>query len=135
MAPRRILLVEDDLDTAELFAGLLCDAGYDVERAADGVEALVQLEFRPAPDLILLDLWLPVVTGIEVIEHVLEEPALAAVPIVVVTAAPVPREVAAQVSAVVAKPFDLDRLLGTLEQALARPRVTGREEELPAAVR
>jgi DNA-binding response OmpR family regulator len=83
--PTRILIVEDDPDIAELVARYLDKAGFTTERAASGREALQTIAARP-PDLLVLDLMLPHVDGLEVCRLVRANPATAAIPIIMLTA-------------------------------------------------
>src|SRR5258707_12849742 len=84
MAPR-ILIVEDDPDIAELVARYLDKAGFTTERAATGRDALTSIAARP-PDLVVLDLMLPHVDGLEVCRAVRASEVTAALPIIMLTA-------------------------------------------------
>src|SRR5712691_11599413 len=81
----RILVVEDDQDIAELVARYLDKAGFVTERATSGREALKTIAARP-PDLMVLDLMLPHVDGLEVCRVVRGNEASAARPIIMLTA-------------------------------------------------
>src|SRR5437667_7056024 len=81
LMPTRILIVEDDPDIAELVARYLDKAGFITERAASGREALQTIAARP-PGLMVLDLMLPHVDGLEVCRHVRASEATAAIPII-----------------------------------------------------
>jgi two-component system alkaline phosphatase synthesis response regulator PhoP len=81
----RILVVEDDPDIAELVARYLDKAGYASERAASGREALAAITARP-PDLLVLDLMLPHVDGLEVCRVIRGNNAVAGLPIIMLTA-------------------------------------------------
>src|SRR5438034_3506548 len=81
----RVLIVEDDPDIAELVARYLDKAGFTTERAASGKEALSALDHKP-PDLIVLDLMLPQVDGLEVCRRVRANEKTAAIPIIMLTA-------------------------------------------------
>ena len=119
MTKHRLLLVEDDADTVETLAPLLEEGGYEVSSAPDGVAAFVRLRYEPVPDAMLLDLWLPVVNGAEVLEQIRGDPALARLPVVVITAAPISPIVTRLADVVIQKPFDLERLLQILATLLA----------------
>ncbi len=80
-----ILIVDDETGNRELLEAILTEAGYQVVEAATGAEALAQATAAP-PDLILLDLMLPGMSGFEVCERLKQEPTTGAVPIIVVTA-------------------------------------------------
>jgi CheY-like chemotaxis protein len=113
---RRVLVVDDDADTVEVLAELLEDAGYEVAVATDGIEALVALYWSPRPDAVLLDLWMPVVPGGDVLEQLRRDATFADVPVVLLTAAPVPDSLRCAANATLSKPFDLSTLLALLEQ-------------------
>jgi two-component system, chemotaxis family, chemotaxis protein CheY len=81
-----ILIVEDDVDVREALATFLAGEGYDVVEAGDGAEALERLRGSTVVRLILLDLMMPVMNGWEFRKRQLEDPALATIPVVVVTA-------------------------------------------------
>jgi DNA-binding response OmpR family regulator len=81
----RILIVEDDPDIAELVARYLERAGFQTERAANGREALQTVAAR-LPDLLVLDLMLPHVDGIEICRSLRANAATASLPIIMLTA-------------------------------------------------
>ena len=82
---KRVLVVDDDRDIRELLVELLASEGYEVASAPDGRRALAEARGR-RPDVILLDLMMPVMSGWEFREAQLRDPALADIPVVVVTA-------------------------------------------------
>ncbi len=81
----RILVVEDDPDIAELVALYLQKAGHATERAASGSDGLARVRAEP-PDLVILDLMLPGLSGLVVCEAMRADPAVAAIPIIMLTA-------------------------------------------------
>ena len=81
----RVLIVEDEPDIRELLAFHLEREGYQVTRSRTGAEALRQVRARP-PDLILLDLMLPELGGLDVCRRLRQDPRTASVPIVMLTA-------------------------------------------------
>jgi CheY-like chemotaxis protein len=82
----RILLVDDDLPSVDALRELLEYAGHDVLCAENGREALDCLREAGGIDLILLDLMMPVMDGYEFRSEQLEDPDLASIPVVVLTA-------------------------------------------------
>ena len=86
-ATARILLVEDEPVTAEVFARALQRAGHEVRVTSDGIRALHALRDH-APDIVVLDLGLPTVPGIEVLRR-LRESEHRSIPVIVVSGAPV----------------------------------------------
>src|SRR5882762_5598747 len=83
--PRTVLVVEDNELNMKLFRDLLQTRGYSVLQTGDGMEAL-KLARQHKPDLIIMDIQLPQVSGLEVTKWIKEEDALKAIPIVAVTA-------------------------------------------------
>jgi DNA-binding response OmpR family regulator len=81
----RVLLVEDEVDIRELIRYSLAQAGLDVEEASDGAEALDKLRAF-APDLVVLDLMLPGMPGLEVCQRLRSRAETAQLPIMVVSA-------------------------------------------------
>ena len=84
-AATRILVVEDDHDIAELLAHYLQRAGYLTEVLNSGSDVLPRVR-EQVPDLVLLDLMLPGLNGLEVCRAMRSEPTLAAIPIIMLTA-------------------------------------------------
>ena len=117
---RRILLVEDDPDIREDLAEILVDEGFQVATAAHGRAALDQMRRGPLPDLVLLDLMMPVMDGFQFRAAQLADPDLAAVPVVVLSgAADMLTQVhSIQARGVVRKPFRVDQVLGAIDRAL-----------------
>lgn len=113
---RRILVVEDDSDLRHLYSSWLSLAGFAVETAGDGIIALQLVEQDP-PDLLLLDLGLPLLRG----EHVANELAARAhtreIPVIIVTGEPV--SLAPAAACVLTKPVELERLVDTVRRCLA----------------
>ena len=107
--PRTILLIEDDATFASYLTLRLQAAGYRVETAPDGLRALFYLR-RQTADLILVDLALPSLDGIGLLEQLREERLAIDVPIIVLTgrfsARDVERAAALGVKDYIVKPFD-----------------------------
>jgi CheY-like chemotaxis protein len=108
---RCVLIVEDDDGAREALADCLELEGFSVASARNGKEALDYLHRAPLPKLILLDLFMPVMTGWEFRDAQKRDAAIAHIPVVVVTAfsAGVTRQIDAVL--VMHKPLDLDRLV------------------------
>jgi CheY-like chemotaxis protein len=117
-------MIEDDFDIRTTLADILIDEGYEVECAGDGAEALSVLHAGRRPSLIILDLWMPRMGGLEFRAAQLAEAELADIPVVVVTAGGVaPRETAALgLAYVLRKPIDVDVLLRVVRRLSAQPR-------------
>lgn len=84
-APPRVLIVEDNRQNLELVEYLLEEAGMEVRSAADATQARAQLE-RELPDLVLMDMQLPGIAGLELVGELRRDPRFRALPIVALTA-------------------------------------------------
>jgi CheY-like chemotaxis protein len=116
--PKRVLIVEDEQDVAELVADVLDLEGYEA-RLADGESALnTALTFRP--DVVLLDLMMPGVDGFEVARRLHGNDSTSYIPIVVMTAMHDASARAAEVGAHLhlSKPFDIAELITVVESAI-----------------
>ena len=123
-----ILVVEDEPDTADLVKLILQENGYQVVHAADGQDALNKIASMPPPSLVLLDIQLPLVDGITILETIRATPDWQHVPVVLLTAVVDPccirQAVSIKVQDYVLKPFTRDDLLRSVERTLtplARP--------------
>jgi two-component system cell cycle response regulator DivK len=124
--PTLVLLVEDDRDGRRLLAAVLQDAGFTVEQAHNGLQAL-ERAFDLLPDAILTDLYLPGIDGYELTRRLKNDPRTASIPVVAVTGyAPFTqdpgRAARAGCDAVLPKPCDPDDLAGTLQTLVAAAR-------------
>jgi CheY-like chemotaxis protein len=118
----RILLVEDDPALRNALAELLEEKGYEVACAEHGADALAQLDEDPAPSVILLDLAMPVMDGWSFRTVQRQDPRLAGIPTVVLSAslASDPRALEGlEADAALAKPFTLERLIETVQRFCA----------------
>ncbi len=108
-----VLAVDDNHDNLELLAQILDLFGYQCVRALDGRTALSVAVSRP-PDLILLDICLPDIDGIELMSRLKQNPQLINIPIIAVTALAKAEDrdriLQAGCVAYISKPFDIDRL-------------------------
>jgi two-component system alkaline phosphatase synthesis response regulator PhoP len=124
----RILIVEDDPDIAELVARYLDKAGFTTEQAGSGRDALQAVSARP-PDLIVLDLMLPHVDGIEVCRTIRANEKTAALPIIMLTARADESEriVGLELGAddYLAKPFSPGELVARVRALLRRAQRSG----------
>ena len=118
MSPFSILLVEDDFDVREALVETLRDRGYAVEAASDGEQAMLLLRAGARPGLILLDLMMPRMSGSEFRTAQLVDPALASLPVVLLSADGRMEEkaVALKVHSAIRKPIDLDELFSVIER-------------------
>lgn len=119
----RVLLVEDNEASRDMLCRRLSRQGFEVEAAADGAVA-IELCRSLRPDIVLLDLSLPVIDGWTVAGMLKADPATAAIPLVALTAHAMvgdrERALAAGCDAYATKPVELDALLETMASLLGR---------------
>jgi len=123
MTTPHVLVVEDDPSVRGLLQTLISAEGYDVATASDGLAGLVKASSR-RPSLILLDLMMPDLGGIRVLEELRGDPALSDVPVIVVTgkidAVAGLQDVLGEDS-VFAKPFGVAELLARVAEVTGGP--------------
>jgi DNA-binding response OmpR family regulator len=116
MPQKRILIVEDNSDLRRMFKTALSLAGFDVDEAGDGLEALRVVEER-RPDLVVLDLVLRALDGLSVQQELAARAATANIPIVIVTGSTIDTD-NLDVACVLRKPVMPDELIRTVRQCL-----------------
>ena len=118
---KRILVVEDTEDNRQIIRDLLSSVGYELIEAADGAEAVAMAQAH-RPDLILMDIQLPVMDGYEVTRRIRANPELATVPIIAVTSYALSGDETkareAGCDGYVAKPFSPRHLLAKIREFL-----------------
>jgi CheY-like chemotaxis protein len=118
---RRILLVDDDSGIRLLLTTYLRSRGFQLLEACDGREALTAMR-AGGVDLVIMDLMMPVVSGMDVLRERADDPALLKIPVIIISANNKCEESAEIVDqsvwAVVSKPFDLETLLTTVRTCL-----------------
>jgi CheY-like chemotaxis protein len=105
-----VLVVDDDPDVLGALLEALETEGYEVQGARDGIDALKCIG-RRRPDLIITDLLMPTMTGFELLAALHDDPRLATIPTLIITAGRSPDASEATGSVVLPKPLDLDRLM------------------------
>ncbi len=125
MSKKRIIIVEDEPDMAELVAMRLQREGYDVETVGDGAEALEMIRCSP-PDLVLLDLMLPGIPGTEVATKLRNDARTAGVPIIMLTARSEESDIVVGLHLgaddYITKPFSMSVLVARISAVLRRSR-------------
>ncbi len=111
---KNVLVVEDDRDLRELLVELLESEGYQASSAENGEQGLVKARVR-RPDIILLDLMMPVMNGWQFREEQLKEPSITDVPVVVISAL----ESDLTATAYLRKPVQLEDVLAAVHQHAA----------------
>ncbi len=125
-----VMIVEDDEDIRADLCAILRVKGFTVEDAANGRDALARLRAGTRPCVIVLDLMMPVMNGWELRQAMRAEPALAGIPVIVVSGAGrIPDDEAATLApaAVLVKPFELAELIEVVS------RYCPRSQPAPAA--
>ena len=111
-----VLVVEDDDDLRRMFRTALMIAGFTVEEASDGAAALYRIHHQP-PDLIVLDLSLPTVSGLIVHQEVAAHAHTRQIPVVIVTGSSMNLN-HLEVPCVLRKPIDPEQLVSTVRECL-----------------
>lgn len=118
---KHILIVDDYPDAVEIWALYLRAFGYQVSTAGDGAEAVKQAE-RLLPDLIVLDLELPRISGFDVAKHLRANPATESIPLIAATGYSHQRQLdlarEAGFDLIVVKPCEPDKLINKIESLL-----------------
>jgi two-component system, cell cycle response regulator DivK len=118
---RRILVVEDTEDNRQIMRDLLSNAGYELVEAVTGEDG-VAAAIRERPDLILMDIQLPIMDGYEATRRIKADPATQAIPVIAVTSYALSGDEekarAAGCDGYVAKPFSPRQLLATVREYL-----------------
>ncbi|CAN5546963.1 hypothetical protein BH10PLA1_BH10PLA1_20390 [soil metagenome] len=123
---QRVLVVDDHQEIRLIYSHLLRNAGYQVECAVNGKEALDAID-RASPDLILLDVFMPVMNGAEFLEQLKQHPTLNALPVLLFSAVSESPEVKYAIKLGVSKfvrkgDFGLNELLALVQQTLIENR-------------
>lgn len=119
VGPTRILIVEDDAAIRETLAEVLAGEGFAVSCASNGAEALDRLALETAPNVILLDLMMPVMDGWAFRDVQRLDPRLSGIPVLVLSASHGDDRAAIDAlgaAAFLAKPYDLDDLIDTVHR-------------------
>jgi CheY-like chemotaxis protein len=114
-----VAIVEDDSEFRNMLRELLEEEQYRVVAVANGAEALEKLRGETIPNVILLDVSMPVMDGFDFLRFRSEDPQLAAVPVVLVTNANPHERPTIGVNDVVRKPIDIDEILFAIQRYCA----------------
>jgi CheY-like chemotaxis protein len=121
----RVLVIDDDEDHRSLLATALIEDGFEFVEAANGRSAIDYLLQNPEPDIILLDLLMPVASGWEVLNVLRTYLRLRRVPVIIVSGEPATVQVpGADVVARLRKPYRLHELQALIKRHIRRPRRT-----------
>ena len=121
---KRILVVEDQADTRQIIRDMLASTDYEITEAENGEQALAAIA-KQRPDLILMDIQLPIVDGYTATRQIKSDPALRSIPIIAVTSYALREEEnkarAAGCDDYVPKPFSPRQLLAKIRNFLQYP--------------
>ena len=119
-----ILVVDDEPLIAMALGAALEDAGYEVATAANGRQGLEHLTHMPRPDLVLLDMMMPVMNGPAMLAAMAADPELRAIPVIVVSSLPEEtiRSRAAGVAGILRKPYRAEQIMGAIAKVLGPER-------------
>lgn len=125
MAPahRTVVIVEDEPDTAEMFAEMMRLSGYEVHKAHRG-KAGIALIVQERPDAVILDLMMPDLSGLDVLRILRQDPDLKDIPVIVVSAKGLPEDVQTGLdtgaSVYLTKPVSFSDIKSAVEDAIDR---------------
>ena len=122
MDQKTVLIIEDEEDAAELFAEMMRVSGFRVVKTSKSTPA-ISLMSSEKPDVILLDIMMPEISGLDILRQMRREPELANIPVIVVTAKSMPADIKngmeAGASTYLTKPVGYLELKEAVERTLA----------------
>jgi two-component system alkaline phosphatase synthesis response regulator PhoP len=90
--PKKIIIVEDEPDTAEMFAEMMRLSGHQVLKSYGGTPAIALISHE-VPDVVVLDVMMPDLSGLEVLRYIRRDPRLEQIPVIVVSAKSLPSDI------------------------------------------
>ncbi len=90
--PKKIIIVEDEPDTAEMFAEMMRLSGHQVLKSYGGTPAIALISHE-VPDVVVLDVMMPDLSGLEVLRYMRRDPRLEKIPVIVVSAKSLPSDI------------------------------------------
>ena len=117
---KRVLIVDDEFGIADIVAEILTEQGYTTALAINGQLALTEMAAE-LPDLVLLDVMMPVLDGLGTLTAMRTDPALAAIPVIMMTALPeaLPKE-RSLYQATLLKPFSEEQLFSAIATLIGK---------------
>ena len=120
-----VLVVEDDSDLIELITRVLEKEGFEVMTAKDGREGLLLASARPKPNLIVSDIMMPDMDGLEMVRKIKRDPATKPTPVIFLTSKSTPQDMILGIQAgarhYLTKPFRIEQLLEKVRSVLPAP--------------
>ena len=121
MSQKTVLIIEDEEDAADMFAEMMRVSGYRVLKTSSSTPALMMLTAEK-PDVVILDIMMPEISGLEILRQMRQDPELANLPVVVVSARSMPADIKigmeAGASMYLTKPVGFTELKEAIERAL-----------------
>jgi CheY-like chemotaxis protein len=121
---KTVLIIEDEPDAAELFAEMMRVSGFRVQKTSSSTPAINTMTAEK-PDVVLLDIMMPEVSGLDILRQMRRDPALARIPVIVVSAMDMPADIRngmeAGASTYLTKPVGFLELKEAVEHALGNP--------------
>lgn len=121
MSQKTVLIIEDEEDAADMFAEMMRVSGYRVLKTSSSTPALTMLTAEK-PDVVILDIMMPEISGLEILRQMRQDPVLANLPVVVVSAKSMPADIKigmeAGASMYLTKPVGFTELKEAIERAL-----------------
>lgn len=127
---KTIVIIEDEPDTAEMYAEMMRISGYQVVKYFGGVPAVAQIA-EQEPAAVVLDLMMPDLSGLEVLSYLKEEPALCDIPVIIVSARTMPSDIKegleAGATVYLTKPVSFADLKSAIDRAVNIPESGSQE--------
>ncbi|HZM25099.1 MAG TPA: response regulator [Anaerolineales bacterium] len=121
MTQKTVLIIEDEEDAADMFAEMMRVSGYRVLKTSSSTPALTMMTIEK-PDVVILDIMMPEISGLDILRQMRGDPALANIPVVVVSATSMPADIKhgmeAGASMYLTKPVGFTELREAIERAL-----------------
>jgi len=116
---KKVLICDDDEGILDMLALILEDEGFEIisETNSLNINNVIEIEH---PDLLLLDLWMPVLSGDQVLKMLKKNPETSKLPVIIISASIEGKKIATEAGAnnFIAKPFDVDELVDKVQQLL-----------------
>jgi len=121
MARKRILIADDELDIRTLLVSILKSENYDVITASDGAEALMAIK-TSHPDVVILDIMMPKLDGMQVLQKVREDAEISSIPVIMLTAKASDKDILSgykyDANYYIPKPFEISDILEGVRMVL-----------------
>jgi len=121
---KTVMIIEDEADAAELFSEMMRINGFRVIKMFSSAPA-IPIIAQEKPDVILLDVMMPDISGLEVLRYIRREPELASIPVIILSAKSMPSDIKigleAGASMYLTKPVGFQDLKQAVEQVLSKP--------------